>query len=110
MIGQTKRFTFDSRTFMIIEMIENTNISMDWNWGSSVCPHCKNKIDKIITHIFHKIEVLVPKISIDQKKEKSELLKEVKMLGYDNNGKKLLLNNDTEQQVFKLSTFFKEVI
>ena len=110
MLGRIRKFTFDTRQFQIIEIITDSNISMDWNWGGQICPHCKKKIDKIITHIFEEIEILVPKNLIDQHEDKKILLQEIKMLGTDKNNKKLLLNKETEQKVLKLSTFFKEVI
>ena len=109
-MDKKRRFTFDEREFKIVEVISNPKISMDWNWGGMMCPHCKEKIDNIKTHIFNEIEILIPVPLLEKKVDKKTLLSEIKMLGTDKNNKKLLLNKETEEKVLKLSNFFKEVI
>lgn len=110
MLGETTKFTFDSRRFEVVEEIGDTNLTMDWTWNSLICPHCKEKIENIITHVFKVISILVPKEMLDKNADRKDLLKEAIMLGLDLNGKKLLLNKETQEKALKFSVFFKEVI
>lgn len=58
-VGDKRKFSFKEENYVIKEILDNPNISMNWTWKTGVCPHCKKKIEYSINHKFYKIEILV---------------------------------------------------
>jgi len=58
-LEDTRKFTFSDKVFIIKEILEHINFKMNWTWNTGCCSFCKNKLEKTITHIFYRIEILI---------------------------------------------------
>ena len=58
--GNLRKFSFSDKLHEVKEIIHNPNISMQWKWTTGICPYCKRRIERIITHYFYRIEILFP--------------------------------------------------
>jgi hypothetical protein len=106
-IGDTRKFTFDNRTFIIEEILEPISFKMDWLWNTGSCPFCKEKLDRIITHEFYRIEILLA----SEIGENKATLKDIIILGNTIDSRLMLVQEDKYiKKVLKLSNKFKYLI
>ena len=100
--GDQRKFSFSDKLYEVREVIHNPNIFMQWKWTTGICPHCKRKIERVITHQFYRIEILVPH------KEKPDL-KNIIIVGDTLDRRKLFIpeDDDTFNQVLLKSKKFK---
>jgi hypothetical protein len=58
--GELRKVSFIDKDLEIREVLENPQITLEWTWDTGVCPHCKNRITRNVTHQFYRIEIMVP--------------------------------------------------
>jgi len=107
-IGKTKRtfnFTKDKQ-FIIQEVLDKPNFSMDWTWSSGICPHCKNIIDRIVKHDFYRIEILVDE-SIKEDKISN---KDIIIMGDTLDNRRMIIPEKHYREIFNQSQNFKKYI
>ena len=58
-VGEKRTFNFDKgKTYEIKEIIDKPNLSVEWTWVYTVCPHCQKQIKETKIHNISCIEVL----------------------------------------------------
>jgi uncharacterized radical SAM superfamily protein len=102
-VGQKRTFTGDKRQYIIEEIIENPSISLEWTWFDTVCPHCRGRLQRTITHTFHRIEILK-----DETKDKP-VSTDLAIMGDTHDGKRMLFPIDKYKDILKLSEKFKTI-
>lgn len=103
-VGDNRNFSFSDKTYEIKEILEPTEIEISVVWDSGICPHCKEKITKTITHKFSKIEILVDNsIEIPTK---SDLI----ILGYANDNRLLRIYEDNFDKILIYSSLYKDLL
>ena len=102
-VGQKRKFSFSDKTYRIREVLDNPGITMWWTWDSGLCPHCKEKIERKIEHVFYRIEILG-----DDTKEDKDLKKEdIVLMGDTLDRRRMVLTADKYDEAFKKSKSFK---
>lgn len=105
-IGQKRRFTFSEKEFEIKEILDNPNIRLQWTWNTGVCPHCKERIERKIDHLFYRIEILV-----DTTKKLDDItIDDIVIMGDTTDKRRLILPKDKYTDVFNISKDFKKFI
>ena len=105
-VGQKRTFTFSDKTYRIREVLDNSGITMWWTWDSGLCPHCKEKIERKIEHVFYRIEILG-----DDTKEDKHLKKEdIVLMGDTLDRRRMVLTADKYDEVFSKSKTLKHLI
>ena len=107
-VGQKRSFSFLKEPHEIIEILDNSGIKMLWKWTDMVCPHCQKKIEKFKEHIFNRIELLVPvsKSGLSDLQKRPYLI----IIGFDQDGRVMLLPREKHKEVFSKSKRFKKVL
>lgn len=105
-IGDRETFNFISGEYILLEILENTNINMWWLRGTEICPHCKKIIEKKTLHNFKYLKVYIP----SKKEEGQCTLDDIVILGIDNNGATLLLTKDKMIESLEKSEKFKYIL
>ncbi len=105
-VGDKRTFSFSDSKFEIKEILELPNIQMRWTWNTSICPHCKRKIEYSTIHIFFKIEILVD----ETKEEGSITLDDLVILGHSVDNKIMQLTKDKYVEVLNKSEKFKYLL
>ncbi len=106
-IGDTRKFhSFPNKEFLINEIIIDANINLNWTWNTGVCPYCKNRISREITHDIYRIEIL-----IDDSKDKDKIkVTDIVLLADTLDKRKMILPRDKYNEVFSLSEKYKHLI
>lgn len=107
-VGKTKRtfnFTKDKQ-FIIQEVLDNPEFSMNWTWNSGICPHCKKLIDKTINHKFTRIEILVD----DSIREDQIIPENIVVMGDTLDKKRMIIPKEYYREIFTKSQNFKKYI
>lgn len=106
-VGDLRNFSFfPDKHFKIHEILDNPNIEMEWTWNSGLCPHCKNKIERIVKHKFYRIEILT-----DTEKNDNDLTRNnIVLLGDTFDKRRMVLTNEKYDEVFSKSKNFKKFI
>lgn len=106
-VGDKRTFSNDNRIYNIEEIIDNpSGITLEWKWVDSVCPHCKKRLERKMTHQFYRIEILRDNIKEDIKSLKKE---DVIMLGSTLDGRTMILPLDKYSEICKMSEKFKNL-
>ena len=58
-VGEKRNFNFDKgKTYMIKEIIDNPDLTIEWDWRYMVCPHCHKEIREKKIHTISCIEIM----------------------------------------------------
>lgn len=58
-VGEKRLFNFDKgNEYQIKEIIDNPDLTIEWDWRYMVCPHCHKEIREKRIHNIERIEVL----------------------------------------------------
>ena len=104
-VGQKRKFSFSDKVQRIREILEGLSITMWWTWDSGICPHCKEKIERKIEHVFYRIEIL----GDDTKEDKDLTIKDIVIIGDTLDRRRMLLTADKYDDVFSKSKSFKHL-
>ena len=106
-VGFKTSFTFKKgMIFEIKEILVEPNFSMPWTWNTGICPHCKNRIDRTVTHEFSSIEIL---ISETIKPEKA-LVEDLILGGHTRDGRYMLIPKEHYNTILKNSQLFSRFV
>ena len=104
-IGQKRKFSFSEKTYRIREILDNPGVTMQWTWTTGICPYCKRKIERIIDHIFYKIEIL----GDDSKEDKDLKKKDIVLMGDTLDRRRMILTADKYVEVLSKSKILKHL-
>lgn len=102
-IGQKRIFSFSEKKFRIREILENPEVTLRWVWNTGLCPHCKQKIERIIDHQFYRIEIL----GEDSKEDKDLIKQDIILMGDTLDRRRMILPIDKYKEVFLKSKKFR---
>ena len=107
-VGMKRKFSFDERNYVIQEILDEPNIIMSWKWSPTICPHCKNKIERTTQHKFYRIEILSPEGIEEDKITNNDLL----ICGFTNDRKYMQIPRDevTYTNTLRLSKKFNKFV
>ena len=105
-VGEKRKFSISDKVQRIREILEKPDITMWWTWDSGICPHCKEKIERKIEHIFYRIEIL----GDDTKEDKDLTIKDIVIIGDTLDRRRMILTADKYDEVFGKSRLFKYLI
>lgn len=57
-VGARHRLNNPKGEFEIKEIIENSNLDIDWEWDKGNCPHCGKQVKKSVNYKLEKVIVL----------------------------------------------------
>lgn len=103
-INELRKFSFNDFNYEIIEILDNPKISMEWNWDSGICPNCKTRINRKVTHTFYKIEILIPETKTIDNITRNDIV----LFGDTLDKRKMLIDKTIYNQVFSKSKLFKK--
>jgi len=105
-VGETRTFSFSNTEFTVREVIENPQIRLTWVWTDTICPHCKERINREIQHDIYYIEILGESATTSENLQLSQLV----VLGHTKDNRLMQLPQDKYQEVFQLSKTFRRFI
>jgi len=105
-VGDTTQFTFREGQFSIREILEVPEISMWWNWNTTVCPHCRKRIENRVCHKFHRIIILGLDPINNDDINKEDLI----FIGDTIDNRRMSLDDITVEKVLQKSTIFKRLV
>jgi len=105
-VGEKRTFTFSNNEFIVKEVIDNPQIRLPWTWTDSVCPHCKNRINRDVIHEFYKLELLVDVTKAETNFVESDIV----ILGHSKDNRLMQFPQDKYQEVFHISKEFRRFI
>ena len=104
-IGECRKFNNDNNIYEIKEILENPNLSIYWTWSSTICPHCKQRINREIKHDFYRIEILA-NVS---KNEDEITINDIYISGNTLDRRKMMIPKDHFVQILLKSNKFKHL-
>jgi hypothetical protein len=105
-VGEFRKFSFSEDDYIVKEVIDDPQFTLDWIWDTGVCPHCKKRLDKTVQHDFYRIEVLVKENKDKGNNKKEDLL----ILGDTLDKRKMLIPIDQYDRVLRKSKLYKSLV
>ncbi len=100
--------------YEIQDILENPGVSMLWSWQTGVCPYCKMKIERSMTHQFYRIEILVECYWNETEQKwaaiNNPIIDNLYILGDSLDNKKMMIIKDKYNEVLAKSEKFKYLI
>lgn len=95
---EKRTFSFSKEPYEIQEISDEPNICMSWIWTTSICPHCKKKIERTTQHKFSKIEILVKcKLVNNEYKTKEHIMEnDIVIMGFTLDNKYMQIPKDVD--------------
>lgn len=112
-IGQKRTFDFARGKQKIIEILDGSGLTMQWNWRETkcteckqvieICPHCQKKLGGLKEHEFDRIELLIPE-NLELKGHEDKLI----ILGFTKDDKIMRVPAEQTYRILAKSKAFKE--
>lgn len=104
-VGDLRTFSNMPKVYQIKEILEQVNdITLEWTWTDSVCPNCKCRTERKVTHTFYRIEVLV-----EQDKANPKDI-EMILMGYTLDGRTMIIPSEKYDQIFNKTDNYKHLV